>query len=176
MSHYGTLSTMYWLSREYVKKLFNRRKWDVLNEDDIKKFCEWRDLSIPWVYKISNKENWKVYIWQSCNIYHRFKWHISLLRKWKHVNPLLARDFKAYWEKAFDVSVLSIVHDDKKRLEIKEDVLIWYDSSLLYNRSNSFKIASRAICLVYSCIADHKEEIEAFLEKLIDDDKKNLQT
>jgi group I intron endonuclease len=68
------------------------------------------------IYKIENKVNNRFYIGSSVNIENRWGEHISQLRKNKHANYHLQKDWNQFGEKCFIFSVM-------KKIRIHEDIL-----------------------------------------------------
>lgn len=58
------------------------------------------------IYMIKNKVNGNVYIGQAADIYERWKEHISLLRRGKHVNNHLQRAWNKYGDDNFEFSIV----------------------------------------------------------------------
>lgn len=58
------------------------------------------------IYMIKNKINGNIYIGQAADIYERWKEHISLLRRGKHVNNHLQRAWNKYGSDNFEFSIV----------------------------------------------------------------------
>ena len=58
------------------------------------------------IYMIKNKINGNIYIGQAADIYERWREHISLLRRGKHVNNHLQRAWNKYGDDNFEFSIV----------------------------------------------------------------------
>lgn len=58
------------------------------------------------IYMIKNKVNGNIYVGQAADIYERWKEHISLLRRGKHVNNHLQRAWNKYGDDNFEFSIV----------------------------------------------------------------------
>ena len=58
------------------------------------------------IYMIKNKINGNIYIGQAADIYERWKEHISLLRRGKHINNHLQRAWNKYGSDNFEFSIV----------------------------------------------------------------------
>jgi len=104
------------------------------------------------VYKIENKENGKVYIGSSNNIYSRFKNHKTLLKNNKHHSNHLQYAWNKYGGNNFIFEILEEV-EDKQLLRNKElEYSLKYDS---LNPKKGYNIAP--ILEQDSYIINHKD-------------------
>ena len=94
---------------------------------------------ISGIYKITCKENNRIYIGSSFNISSRWKWHINDLSNSIHVNKELQDDFNRYEITAFIFEVIKIVNTTDKLELLREEQLEInnYDFDILYNTYNS---------------------------------------
>ena len=94
---------------------------------------------ISGIYKITCKENNRIYIGSSFNISSRWKWHINDLSNNIHVNKELQDDFNRYEITAFIFEVIKIVNTTDKLELLREEQLEInnYDFDILYNTYNS---------------------------------------
>lgn len=66
------------------------------------------------VYQIKNKENNLIYIGSSKNIKRRWKAHTDGLKKGKHDNMFLQKDWDKYGEEYFEFSILEECEEDER--------------------------------------------------------------
>lgn len=83
------------------------------------------------VYRITCKENGRVYIGSTSNYYMRSKSHLSLLRRGKHNKQEFQEDFEKFGEKAFVFEVVEEPKGDLLEAEAK-----WFDKYGKLNYSN----------------------------------------
>ena len=89
---------------------------------------------ISGIYKITNKENGKVYIGSSIDINRRWKDHIYNLKKEAHHNPYLQHAWDKYGEDSFLFEIMEEI--DIELLTIKEQ--FWMDNYKSYNREYGY--------------------------------------
>lgn len=115
-----------------------------------------RDLNKCGIYCIRNKNNNKVYIGKSKNIYSRIKQHINLLnKKSKNENRYLIHSWFKYGRDSFEYEVLEYfeIIDDKV---LKEKELFWINQ---YESTNKDKGYNLRIDSETKCIVSHETRI-----------------
>ena len=94
------------------------------------------------IYKIICVNN-KFYIGSSTNIDRRLKEHTSLLKRNKHLNKRLQKDWNKYGEKNFRFEIIETINNINK-LSVREQW--WIDNTGCCNRKIGFNISSDACC------------------------------
>lgn len=90
---------------------------------------------IQGIYKIENKNNHKVYIGQSKDIYKRWQQHKAMLEKGTHHSPKLQHSYNHSKDKTiFEYSILELIGDESKLTEREQYYIDKYDS--LYHGYN----------------------------------------
>jgi len=81
------------------------------------------------VYKITNKLNEKFYIGSTIHgLAHRKRNHLNKLKKNKHHNYNLQREFNEYGEAAFIFSIIDVLDDSENPTEILAKEQMWIDN------------------------------------------------
>ena len=93
------------------------------------------------IYKITNKQNGKIYIGSAYNLPNRISTHKSRLKKNKHRNKHLQSAFNLYGEEAFEFEVLEFVQNRELILEREQFYLDFY---VAYDREVGYNIAKVA--------------------------------
>jgi group I intron endonuclease len=98
-------------------------------------------------YVILNLKNNKRYYGSTDDFYDRKSAHLCYLRKKKHTNKNLQKDFNIYGEDSFNFKII-ISHGDREYLYQKEQSLIdkYINSGLLYNMGNNAKARKGIPC------------------------------
>lgn len=161
------LSIITWKSERGIKNSFKIRKLNINNVDDVNHFIKSASLLKPWIYIIKCKVNNKIYIWKSKNMYSRCKSHLWLLKKWKHKNFLLQKDYDKFWEWNFYFDVLE--ECDANKLTQKEiEYILSYKESQIYNIEFTSRqlyysiLIKEELWFVIKCI-ENKEKIKKLL-------------
>lgn len=94
------------------------------------------------IYQIKNIINNKIYIGSSKDIFRRWKEHKGLLNNKKHHSYRLQIDWNEYGESNFEFSILEVVSDINKLLEIEQT---WLDKYKSYEKSNGYNISAKTI-------------------------------
>lgn len=90
------------------------------------------------IYAIRCKVNGKLYIGRTNNINTRMEQHFNLLRKKKHSNKLLSKDFNNYGEENFEIYILekNVIYKDKKKEIEYMRLYNTFDEKFGYNQGN----------------------------------------
>lgn len=96
------------------------------------------------IYMILNEANGKAYIGSTLNEVKRLKTHMRHLRKGKHKNTPMQKDFNLYGAENFTVKVIArdIPEDDLHIWEISEIAVYDYDGPGVYNIGRARRITS----------------------------------
>lgn len=95
-------------------------------------------MSIPYIYKITNTINGKIYIGQTNDFYRRRKEHRSLLRTNKHVNRHLQFAWNYYGENSFSFEILEECPIDR----LNERESYWISTLKSRNQDYGYNILS----------------------------------
>jgi group I intron endonuclease len=89
------------------------------------------------IYKITNKQNGKIYIGSSLNIYQRFYMHRSNLSSGNHHSSHLQRAWDKYGKESFIFEIIEEVPDKNVLLEKEQ---YYMDTAKSYERENGYNI------------------------------------
>jgi len=89
------------------------------------------------IYKITNKQNGKIYIGSSLNIYQRFYMHRSNLDRGKHHSTHLQRAWDKYGKENFIFEIIEEVPDKSMLLEREQ---YYMDTAKSYERESGYNI------------------------------------
>tara|TARA_R110000824_G_scaffold47256_1_gene134785 strand:+ start:492 stop:1151 length:660 start_codon:yes stop_codon:yes gene_type:complete len=89
------------------------------------------------IYKITNKQNGKIYIGSSLNIYQRFYMHKNHLNKNNHHSSHLQRAWDKYGKENFIFEIIEEVPDKNMLLEREQHYM---DTAKSYERENGYNI------------------------------------
>jgi len=89
------------------------------------------------IYKITNKQNGKIYIGSSLNIYQRFYMHRSNLSSGNHHSSHLQRAWDKYGKESFIFEIIEEVPDKNVLLEKEQ---YYMDTTKSYERENGYNI------------------------------------
>ncbi len=93
------------------------------------------------IYIIKNKENGKIYVGSSLNVYARFSNHVMMLRAKKHANIHLQRAWNEYVESAFEMSIVELINEDSDLIQPEQ---VWIDKLDATNRNIGYNISACA--------------------------------
>lgn len=108
------------------------------------KFPTTIDKNSSGVYQILNKNNNKIYIGSSINLYRRFISHKNKLRKNIHPNQYLQNSYNKHGEEAFTFEILKIVKNDNNLIAWEQTYL---DKILPESRYNIQMVANSSLGL-----------------------------
>lgn len=165
---YDLLSRYLNIPKQTIKKWFNNHttKKDISNPHDVARYLDLKLYNRWWVYKITNKINWLMYIWQSCNIASRWDSHKISLKSNKHTNKKMQEDYNLFWFEAFEYSIVCFEQDKNIREEMELKTIQWYWYSKLYNYTNMVELYKLFTKEEIDKIADNTDKIKYFLSTI----------
>lgn len=93
------------------------------------------------IYKIINTNTGKIYIGSAVDLRRRLYAHLKSLRRNSHDNTYLQNAWNKYGEDSFEFSVIEIVDDKSKLLEVEQK---WINQTLCYKRDKGYNISPTA--------------------------------
>lgn len=135
MYNSNLLEKLSWFTSKWIIISFKRKNKDITNINEVKQFILENMYNWPSIYSLINFCNWRIYIWATNFSYKRKKQHFDALKKWKHPNKEMQRDFIKYWESAFIFSIIDSDLEWKCRCkwDKEKEYIQMVDKNVCYN-------------------------------------------
>jgi group I intron endonuclease len=132
------------------------------------------DIKGMGIYKITNTVNNKVYVGSSVKMKRRLSEHCNKLRKGKHDNPTLQRDWNAYGEDSFKFeAIMQVEKETDLPILEKEEISKYkqYDNTYNYSDPTEEAIKGRVTKKIKIVRIREQDKIEVF--KWLDENHKD---